>query len=307
MNSALSLRFTTQAQMDIKRLTTELSDLQRQVASGASSNDLRGFGESAARLINTQGARVIADARGSVVDQLEARFDVQASALSQAATSTTNLAKAINDAISSSDGRNLGLELDLAFSGVTNALNETWNGQPLFAGERVGAGPIKVTSVAQLLGATTPAALFDEASRHQTIELSPGSPIDLADKASEISQGAFDSMRSLKLLIDQSGGSLGQPLTQGQIDSLQLIANGLQTASTTFNSAEGRSGQLSTRFAAERVRLQDRSDLLVKEVGGIADADLAQVSVRLNSLMVQYQASAKTFSDLSKLSLVNYL
>jgi flagellar hook-associated protein 3 FlgL len=307
MNSALSLRFSTQAQLDIQRLTRELSDLQRQVASTVRANDLSGFGESAARLINTQGARTLTDSRGSVVNQLEARFEVQAAALRQAATSSTVLFTAIGDAISANDGRGLALELNLAFTGTINALNETWNGQPLFAGERVGEGPVKISSLEELLAATTPSAMYDEASRHQTIDLNGGSPISLADKASEISPEAFDAMRALKLLIDQSGGELGAPLTASQIDSLQTIANDLKGAAATFNSAEGRAGQLTTRFAAERVRLQDRSNLLLKEVGEIADADLAMVSVRLSSLMVQYEASAKTFADLSKLTLLTYL
>ncbi len=44
MGGALTLRFSTQAQSDIQRITRELSDLQRQVASGSRANDLRGFG-----------------------------------------------------------------------------------------------------------------------------------------------------------------------------------------------------------------------------------------------------------------------
>ena len=44
MESAITLRFSTQAQSDIARMTQQLSDLQRQVASGAKADDLRGFG-----------------------------------------------------------------------------------------------------------------------------------------------------------------------------------------------------------------------------------------------------------------------
>jgi flagellin-like hook-associated protein FlgL len=64
---------------------------------------------------------------------------------------------------------------------------------------------------------------------------------------------------------------------------------------------------LGKRFEAERARLTARSNLLLKEVGEQADADLAMVSVQINSLLVQYEAAAKTFSDLSQLSLLRYL
>jgi hypothetical protein len=40
----LTLRFFTQAQQDVRRITGELGELQRQIASGAKANSLQGFG-----------------------------------------------------------------------------------------------------------------------------------------------------------------------------------------------------------------------------------------------------------------------
>jgi flagellin-like hook-associated protein FlgL len=88
---------------------------------------------------------------------------------------------------------------------------------------------------------------------------------------------------------------------------LQNIAARLQEEANAFTTEEGRAGQLAKRFDGEIVRLQARADLLTKEIGDQADADLAEVSVRLSTLMVQYQAAAKTFSELSRLTLLDYL
>ena len=88
---------------------------------------------------------------------------------------------------------------------------------------------------------------------------------------------------------------------------LQTFAGQLEDEANTFTNYEGRAGQLQNRFEGERVRLQDRSNLLQKEIGDQADADVADVTVQLNTLLTQYQAAAKTFSDLSKLSLLDYL
>jgi flagellar hook-associated protein 3 FlgL len=307
MSGALTLRFSTQAQMDIRRMTRELSDLQRQVASGVRANDLSGLGDGASRLLNAQSLRANADARGSALGQLEARFGVQASALSQVSASTTNLAQSIREAVSSNDGRGVGVELSIAFSGIVSGLNETWNGQPLFAGERTSGLPVLATSLGDLVAATTPDQLYDEAARPQTIDLGSGPPIALANKASELSQPLFETLRQLKILVDTAGGELPAPLTGAQRDQLQLLAAQLDSAATTFTNAEGRAGQLEHRFSGERTRLQARSSLLAKEIGDQADADLAMVSVKISSLLVQYEASAKTFSDLSKLSLIDYL
>ncbi|MGE0533064.1 MAG: hypothetical protein AB7G40_15825 [Hyphomonadaceae bacterium] len=307
MTNALSLRFTTQAQLDIRRITQDLSDLQRQVASGSKSNDLAGFGGGASRLISAQGLKASADARSSTVNQLEARFGVQAAALSQVSSAADLLAQSIQDAISSNDGRAIGVELNLAFSSTVSALNETWNGQPLFAGERLTGAPVRINTLEDLLTATSPEALFNEADRHQVIDLGSGTPIQLANKASELSTNLFDIYRELKVMVDAAGGELGAPLSSAQRSQLQNIAHALEAEARTFTNAEGRAGQLENRFAAERIRLQDRSNLLLKEIGQQADADIAEVSVQISSLLVQYEAAAKTFSDLSKLSLLDYL
>ncbi|MGQ0534245.1 MAG: flagellin [Caulobacteraceae bacterium] len=307
MSSPLTLRFFTQAQQDVRRITGELSDLQRQVASGAVAKDLQGFGGASSRLLNARSLMAASDSRASVINQLQARFGVQASALSQVAEAANLLSESIRDAISANDGRGITVELDLSFSSVVSALNETWNGQPMFAGERQEGGPIKINSLEELQAAATPEDIFNEAERHQLIDLGSGAPVKLAAKASELATDLFDTMRGLKDLLDAAGGTIGQPIDAATITALQNYANALDQHSADFTNEEGRSGQLQKRFAAERVRLQERSSLLFKEIGDQADADVAEVSIKLNTLLVQYQAAAKTFSELSQLTLLKYL
>ncbi len=307
MTGALSLRFSTQAQHDVRRITNQLSDLQAQIASGARARDLQGFGGASSRLLNAQGMVAASDARGSVLGQLQARFGVQGAALGQVSESTRMLQQSILDAISANDGRGISTELDLSFSSIVSALNETWNGQPLFSGERQNVKTIKFNTLDQLQTLTQPEDMFDESSRPQTIELSAGEPAAISAKASDLSQGLFNTLRALANLIDGNGGTIGQPISNTDRDILQNLAAQLGSEAEKFTTEEGRSGQLATRFEQERIRLTERSNLLVKEIGEEADADIGEITIQLNSLLVQYEAAAKTFSDLSNLSLLNYL
>jgi flagellin-like hook-associated protein FlgL len=307
MSTPLTLRFFTQAQQDVRRITSELGELQRQVASGAAAKDLQGFGGASSRLLNAQSMMAASNARVSVINQLQARFGVQAAALGQVANASDLLAQSIRDAISSNDGRGIGIELDLSFTAIVSALNESWNGRPLFAGERQGGGPVKINTLAQLQAAAGPSDIFDEAARHEVLDMGTGSPVVLAAKASELSQGLFDTLSNLKDMLDAAGGALGQPLSDGDVAMLQEFVSQLDDHAVHFTTEEGRSGQLQKRFSAERARLQDRSSLLLKEIGNQADADIAEVSIKLNTLLVQYEAAAKTFSELSQLTLLKYL
>jgi flagellar hook-associated protein 3 FlgL len=307
MSGALTLRFQTQAQLDIRRITQQLGELQRQVASGAKANDLRGFGGSASRLLNAQSLRAVSDSRASVLNQMAARFGVQGAALGQVAEAASLLAQSVREAISSNDGRGISTELNLSFSSIVSALNETWNGQPMFAGERLGGSPVKIATLDDLQAATGPQDIFDEATRHQILDLGSGTPIVVSAKASELSQGLFDILSNMADLLDANGGTLGQPISGPDREQLQLFADSLDTEAAKFTNEEGRAGQIESRFAGERVRLQERSNLLLKEIGDQADIDLAAVSVQLSTLLAQYQAAGKTFADLSQLSLLDYL
>jgi flagellin-like hook-associated protein FlgL len=308
MTGAVTLRFNTQAQSDIRRMMRELSDLQRQTASGSKSNDLSGYGAGAARLINAQSLRTVSDAQSSTTQQMIARFGVQAQALDQVATSTADLASSIRSAISANDGRGIMTDLQLSFSSTVSAMNESWNGQPLFAGQRTDTvSVLKISKLDDLTIATTDQQLYNESENPQTYTLSGGAVVQLADKASDLSRDLFSTFRDLNAMIVSAGGQLGGPLTPAQIDQLSAFADKLDSHSQTFLNAEGQAGQLEKRFGAEQSRLDDRSNLLAKEIGDQSDVDLAQVSIQISSLLAQYQAAAKVFSDVSKLSLLNYL
>lgn len=307
-STPLNARFFMRAQMDVRRITGELGNLQAQIASGAVANSLQGFGGASTRILSASSQRASTDARASVVNQLEARFGVQSAALGQVSDATQALALTIREAISSNDGRGVSTELELAFNSIISALNETWNGQPMFAGERQGATPIKITTLDELATTVQPQDLFDEADRHQVVDLGDGgAPIKLAAKASELSTDLFNTLRQLKYMLDGAGGQLGSPMTGSNNATLMNIAADLEFHAKNFVTEEGRTGQLQKRFEDNRTRLEARSDLLTKEIGDQTDADLAEVSIKLNTLLTQYEASAKTFSELSRLSLLNYL
>jgi flagellar hook-associated protein 3 FlgL len=301
------LRFNTQASLDMQRIMQQLTTLQGQVASQTVANDLAGYGADAGTLLNAKSMQAAADAKNTALSSLQARFGVQASALDQVAKSASTLAQAVRSALSANDGRTLDTDLSLAFSTAVSGLNQTWNGQPLFAGERVGNAPVKVTSPQDLVNAAGPQDIYDEAARTQVVDIGNGTQIKLADKASDLSQPLMDTFKTLQVMINSSGGQLPAPLTEAQRGQLAALAAQLDDASQTFTVAEGRAGQLQNRFADEQTRLQQRSDLLSKAIGDQTVPDLGQVSVQINALMAQYQASAKTFTDISKLSLLNYL
>ncbi|MEJ0022184.1 MAG: hypothetical protein WDN76_01155 [Alphaproteobacteria bacterium] len=136
-------------------------------------------------------------------------------ALGGAADATETLRLALLDAVGQDNGQSLATSIQAAFDSAKQAFNTTFEGEAIFGGERIGATPINVTSLAALAAAPSTASIFDEATRAKTADLGDG-PFAVSPKASDVSTGLFDTLRQLKQMIDAAGGSLPSPLTSAQ-------------------------------------------------------------------------------------------
>jgi flagellar hook-associated protein 3 FlgL len=298
--------FNSQSSADLKRVQAELADLQRQIGSQHKANDLEGYGADSGRILSAQSLISKTDARQSAAANLTNRLDAVDMSLGQASDAAESLREAILNAVGANDGTNLDATLQSVFDSARSALNQSFEGEALFAGDRVGAQPINVTSLASLAAAPSTNAIFDEGARAKTMDLGDG-PFAVAEKASDVSFTLFDTMRSLKQLLDASGGTLSAPLTPAQQTALQGYVTSLTTARDTIVTAQGRNGELSKSVDAKATSLSAQSDALQKLVSDTADADLADVATRISMTQVQFQAIAQTYATLSHLSLLDYL
>jgi flagellar hook-associated protein 3 FlgL len=305
--SALSTYlFNDRSRNDLSRLQNQLVDLQRQVGSEHKAADLKGYGANSARIISANGMIAQANANAGAAQNLGARFDMVDSALNSTADASESLRLSILSAIGNDDGRFITDALQTAFDKARTALNTSYEGEALFAGERVGAQPIGVATLTDLAAAPSVGAIFDEAARPKTVDLGDG-PIQVSEKASDVSTGLFTAMKDLKALIDANGGTLPQPLTSAQKTTLQGLVTSLASARQTLLVAQGQNGETQKRVEADAARLSTHADALEKTVSDVRDADLAEVATRITAIQVQYEALAKTYSNLSQLSLLNYL
>jgi flagellar hook-associated protein 3 FlgL len=298
--------FNNLSRNDISRIQADLADLNRQTASGYKAADVMGYGATAGRILSARGLITQYESYASTASALDGRFQAIDLSIGRAADAAETLRLNILNAIGSGDGRFVADALSRAFDGARAAMNEDYQGEALFAGERVTADPINVSTLAQLAAAPSTASIFTQASRARTINLGEG-PFQVAERASDLSTGLFDTMRTLKQFVDTQGGSLPQTLTTAQITALQAAVTGLTTARDTLVIAQGRNGEVQKRVEADGARMSTRADALAKTVSDQADADLAEVAMKISSKEVQYQAVAQTFVKLSQLSLLNFL
>jgi len=300
-----SFLVSTLARTDLARISGELYDLQRQTASGARASDLKGYGAGASRIVSARTAIAQSAARVDAATRLTARFEIQDAALGKAASAAAQLKQDIFTALSSDNGAFLAGQLDNAFQLATDALNTQYEGVTLFAGERRAGAVINASSLSGLSGVINSDALYDESVRTPTLDIGVGAPIVVAEKASTFSRKLYDVFYDLRNIT--AGEALGQPLTENQRARLIGIVQNVDRAHRDVLDAQGRNGDTQARVERAVERLTAESDLLSKHLGETADADLAEVAMKLAAAQTQYQAAAKVFSQIKDLSLINFL
>jgi len=296
---------TTLARTDLSRITGELYDLQRQTASGYLSDDLKGYAADAGRLISAHSVIAQTDARKVSAQRLQTRLDIQDVALNKAAAAMSQLKSDVMTAITSDNAQFLSQQVQTAFSQVLGALNQTYEGVPLFAGERRDVSAIKVASLGDLPAAVSDAQVFNESVRDYSVDLGMGAPFVVAEKASTISRDAFDALRAL--YNEVMAGTTGSPINGAQRTSLSGIASQIEAGRASIVAAQGRNGDANARLGREIERLTSQSTLVENHMDQIAGSDLAEVAMRMSSTRTQYEAIASVFNDIRALTLVNFL
>lgn len=289
------------------RMQGELTETQSQIATGKKVTDLSEGGVGSSSIVMARDMLSRFETRAQALREVSPRLELQDAALGAAADVAKNLRLDVLKMISLGDASSLPETLKQAFATASSQMNAQYNGFYMFGGDRVDTAPVTVASLDALAAAASGPAAFATVARQQTIDLGEGFATTVADRAVDLGGVLFDGIRDIKILLDANGGALGKPPTPVQQAALEAAMVKLDSAAKTLTAAQARNGDLQNRVDREITTSDDRASLLTKTIGESVDADLAGLSIRLNQLMTQYQASATTFSQIKDMSLLNFL
>ena len=276
-----------------------------QAGSEKVSNDLQGYGSSAATLTasNTLQSRITSHISNS--QAVAAKLDVQDSALTSFANAAQGAATAISDAIATNDATSLTSALQAQLGQAATALNTQYNGQYLFAGGQVNTQPFTGTDLASLPSQST-ASLFQNDQHVAANRLDDNTVVQTGLLASTIGTPLTQAFSDLQAYAS-SNGPLTGTLTSAQSAGLQTILKEFSSAVTAANAVVGQNGVIQNQVADAQTSLTDQQSALTNVIGGITDVDEGQVATNLNLAQTALQASAKVFTSLQSDSLLNIL
>lgn len=283
----------------IQRNQARLAVTQAQLASGRKANDLAALGTDAVRTLTTHSMLARSEAQSGVARQLGTTLALYNTAISGVDTLGTNLQQSLLTAQGTGETASLQDTIESAFSQFSALLNADEGGVPLFGGGQSTA-PFAPATLAEL--SATPASDFSDGTVHASARVADNLDMTYGITAREVGGGLAQVFRTLA-----DAGPFTGALTPAQHSALKAAGTALDDAMTGVRALNAENGHRQAKAETLATRADERANLFKGIISANEDADLGQIAMDLSQQKTMLQASYSVFSQLSSLSLVDYL
>jgi len=323
----------------MKSLRGEADTARTEAVTGRMSDIAGGLGGSVAEAIDLEKRLGDLDAYATAIGLAQARADALQASLGAVVSTVTDVANAAQTALSANTPAaraTAAQEAKDALAAITGALNISFAGRGLFAGDVADAGalasPAEIqTAVATLAGAAPDATIaeatirsaFDDpldpnflydasgiyfggAGDAPAVEVAPGERVAYHAKADEGPiRDVVRHLASLHFALDQGTPAIMSEdqrlaLAESSVAGLRDTLDGLNQISARIGSSEARMETVRVRQAAEETRL-------TAGYNDLTGRDTLASAARMQELEGQLETLFLTTARLSQLSLANFL
>lgn len=285
----------------IQQAQQRLADTQLQLNSGKKANDLAGLGIDAGRTLSARSLRSAQDAQSSAAKRLGTTLSLYDANISSIDNAGSDLRQKIMTVIGTGQTAGLQGAIEGAFDQFRAAMNATDGSGPLFAGAQTDATPFKPRTLADTIG-ETPATAFGNDDVRASARIGDGVDLTYGVGARELGSGMLSAFQTLA-----AAGTIGETLTPGQLDALKTALGQIDGALPQVRTLNAENGRKQVQAETLAVRGEERSDLLTNLISDAEDADYGEIAMQLTQQQTVLKASYSVFTQLSDLSLTQYL
>lgn len=295
------------ALLNLMAAQTRQQDAQNRISTQKVATDLTGFGRGAENLTALKGAQSRIQGFLDTGEVVAARLESQDLALNQIADAIGEARAAIGNVLASDSANVLMLELQGQFQTVQNGLNARHQGGYLFAGADTTNPPVAVATLVELAAAPDVASTFGNDTLTPVSRLAESTSVETGYLASDVGTDIFQIFRDIQNYHTGPSGPLTGKPTEAQKTFLTTQLARLDAARTGVTEVTSRNGSLQKRVETLNTSHVAQITSLDALVAQKTDADLAQAVTDLQLSQVAVQASAQVISQLSQVSLLNFL
>ncbi|UYY59705.1 flagellin [Sphingomonas sp. S2-65] len=285
----------------IQRSQEKLAITQAQLSTGKKATTFADLGTETVRNLSAHSMLARQEAQATVAKRVGTSLSLYQGSLEAIDTAASGLRVDLLDAIGTGRADGLQEAIQSAFDQYRTSLNLSEGGAPLFGGSQSTGEPFTPKTLADVAGTDVTAAFQDDDVR-ATARVSDGVDLSYGISASSAGKDLYAAFRTLAQI-----SSLPEKLDASQIDALKTAMGQLDKGLSSTRSVNAENGRKQSQVEGLTKRNEERALLLSGVIENNEDADLGQVAIDLAQQKTVLQASYSVFSQLSELSLVNYL
>ena len=285
----------------IQRSQEKLAITQAQLSTGKKATTFADLGTETVRNLSAHSMLARQEAQATVAKRVGTSLSLYQGSLEAIDTAASGLRVDLLDAIGTGRADGLQEAIQSAFDQYRTSLNLSEGGAPLFGGSQSTGEPFTPRTLADVAGTDVTAAFQDDDVR-ATARVSDGVDLSYGISASSAGKDLYAAFRTLAQI-----SPLPEKLDATQIDALKTAMGQLDKGLSSTRSVNAENGRKQSQVEGLTKRNEERALLLSGVIESNEDADLGQVAIDLAQQKTVLQASYSVFSQLSELSLVNYL
>jgi flagellar hook-associated protein 3 FlgL len=308
MNAVSTASMFQSVLFNIQNEQQQLNVASTQAGSMVVGSNLESYGSQAEQLVATNSLQ--SQVTGYITNNtlLSEKLSVQSQALQQVSDAAQSAVTGISDAIANNDPTGLTTTLQAALSSAASALNTTYNGQYIFAGNATNTQPFNASSLSALPASSSAAdiaTLFANGTTTPVSRLNSSTVTTTGFLASDVGTPLATALTAFQNYVTST--PLSTPLTSAQSTQLQSLETQFNTALTSANSVVAQNGEIQSQVTTNITDLTDQQTALQGVTTNITSVDLGQVETNITLAQNALQASADVFQTLQTSSLLNLL
>lgn len=280
---------------------------QTQITTGKRETQYSGFASETSTLL---GAKTVFDqTKGFIrasdhVDRFLRTNDIQ---LESMVSNAENVRDTMLESIAQEETFALKEILEESFSSISSSLNTSIGGVHIFSGARSDVAPVTGSQLSDLVAATSAADLFQNDQRRPAAKVGQNTLMEYGLLADEVGQEIFQVFKDIADFDAGPSGPLNGKLDATQMTFLKAELANIDTAIENMRIMVARNGTRQKNVESILREHEGQEAFLEVFISDIEDVDVAEAIMRLNNDQVALEASYKITSELSGLSLLNFL
>ena len=238
------------------------------------------------------------------VDRFLRTNDIQ---LGSIVNNTQNIRDTLLEAIAQAETFALDELLEESFTAIVSALNTNIGGVNVFSGGRSDVAPVIGSHISDLVAATAVSDLFQNDQRRPSAKVGQNTVMEYGLLADEVGQEVFQIFKDIAAFSAGASGPLSGKLDATQITFLKGEMANLDTALDNLRVLVARNGTRQSNVENFISEHENQEVFLEVFISDIEDVDVAEAIMRLNNDQTALEASYKITSELSRLSLLQFI